>query len=73
MVTEVARRYLMDKILRGLTNIHPSNTDYILKTSLTSLKSEMDGWTISLSIKSLLCIDCEKKYCQALGPGPGLV
>ena len=25
------RRYLMDKLLHGLINVHPSNTDYSLK------------------------------------------
>ena len=28
---KVHRRYLMDKLLHGLTNVNPSNTDYISK------------------------------------------
>ena len=45
---EYIRTDFMDILLHGLTNVHPSNTDYILKTSLTNFKSEMDGWTTTI-------------------------
>ena len=39
----------------GQTSIHPTQITF-QKTSLTSFKSKMDGWTTSLSIKSLLLV-----------------
>jgi len=49
------RRYLMDELLNGRTNVptHPTQITF-LKTSLISFKSVMDGWTTSLPIKFLL-------------------
>ena len=49
------RRYLMDELLNGRTNVptHPTQITF-LKTSLISFKSVMDGGTTSLPIKFLL-------------------
>ena len=56
-----SRRCLMVKLLHGLRNVYPSKTDYILKTSLTRFKSEMDGWTTSLYIVKLVLDNFQPK------------
>ena len=39
----ILRRYLMDGLLNGWTNVHPSNTDYILKNKFDQFQI-CNGW-----------------------------
>ena len=39
----VHRRYLMDGLLNGQTNVHPSNTDYISKNKFDHFQI-CNGW-----------------------------